>query len=207
MDKFIMYNNYRRPKVNCPPAVLKVLLIGDTNVGKISLTKRFGENVESGSITRTIGVEILHKNFKNKNSHEEYKLQFWTSSKKTWDFRFPRCYMGADICVLSFAINDRISYTKLKLWRNSFLQRLNTEEAATLLFVVVGNKTNIPRSERKVSRQEAETWCSFSNIPYFEISAKDDTTIEAILEAATTNWEQQVRLIDMYEKNIVVPFL
>ena len=73
----------------------------------------------------------------------------------------------------------------LPIWLYEFLNKLNPIEPDTFPFVLLGNKCD-KIAERKVQASKIKQYCETkSNMPYFEISAKNNTNIEAAFEEVT----------------------
>lgn len=184
------------------PTLLKMVIIGDASVKKPYLSKGFTKEV--GSITRTIGIEILHKDIEKNN--KKYTLQLWNFTNTHTQFHeISSFWTGADICVLNYAVDNLDTFENVEKWRNLFLQQLNIQEAANFPFIVIGNKTDDPNFKRRVSAEKAEAWSQKRHIPYFEISANDNVNIQAIFDTAITNWELWDATIKVYDKDIELP--
>jgi small GTP-binding protein len=98
-------------------------------------------------------------------------------------------YRGSDICLLTYAVDDRTSFRNLALWRNEFLYYADVKEGTTFPFLVVGNKVDISSDQREVSCEEARAWClENGNPPHVETSAKDATNVEQAFSIAVESW-------------------
>lgn len=117
---------------------------------------------------------------------QNYTLQIWDTAGQE-RFRSLRTpfYRGADICLLTFAVNDRRSFDNLPSWKHEFLYYADIKEGAAFPFVILGNKVDMP--DRKVEEDLAKTWCVHNgNAPYFETSAKDSTNVELAFVSAVS---------------------
>lgn len=143
--------------------LLKVVILGDGGVGKSCLMNRFVSNQFDENSFHTIGVEFLNKDIDVDS--EKYTLQVCdyfvcasaqfqlNVSFQIWDtagqerFRALRTpfYRGSDICILSYAVDDRDSFKGLKNWREEFLKYADIKNDY-FPFIVVGNKVSTARS-------------------------------------------------------------
>ncbi|XP_012275404.1 ras-related protein Rab-9A isoform X2 [Orussus abietinus] len=170
--------------------LLKVVILGDGGVGKSCLMNRFVSNHFDEHSFHTIGVEFLNKDIEING--EAYTLQIWDTAGQE-RFRTLRTpfYRGSDICLLTYAIDDKNSFKNLASWRDEFLLYADVQEESTFPFIVVGNKVDVPESERQVSLEEAQAWCAENgNPPLVETSAKKATNVEAAFGAAVAAWSQ-----------------
>lgn len=164
------------------PTFLKVVLLGDGGVGKSSLIQRFVSNKFDPSMFHTIGVEFLNKDMEVDG--DRYTLQIWdTAGQERFKSLRTPFYRGSDCCLLTFAVDDVQSYQNLAMWKKEFLYYADVKEPETFPFVVLGNKIDV--SERKVTSEEANHWCSENGkMPYYETSAKESTNVEQAFVAA-----------------------
>lgn len=118
------------------------------------------------------------------------------SSKQLWDTagqeRFQSLgvafYRGADCCVLVYDVNTPKSFETLDSWRDEFLIQASPRDPESFPFVVLGNKVDVGDDRRAISTKRAMTYCqSRSGIPYFEVSAKDNTNVEQAFEVVARN--------------------
>lgn len=119
--------------------LLKVVILGDGGVGKSCLMNRFVSNHFDEHSFHTIGVEFLNKDIEING--EAYTLQIWdTAGQERFKTLRTPFYRGSDICLLTYAVDDRTSFKNLALWRTEFLYYADVQEGSTFPFIVVGNK-------------------------------------------------------------------
>lgn len=182
--------------------MLKLVILGDSGVGKTSLMNRYHSNKFTGQYKATIGADFLSKHVSitdpQTGTIRHVTLQIWdTAGQERFQSLGVAFYRGADAVALVYDIGDGKSFDHLENWRNEFLQQVGIDEkkAANFPFVLLGNKIDRPEGERQVSRQQAEQWCERAGlgsgamggpIPHFETSAKTAENVEgAFLELAT----------------------
>ncbi|XP_011311634.1 ras-related protein Rab-9B [Fopius arisanus] len=168
--------------------LLKVVILGDGGVGKSCLMNRFVSNHFDEHSFHTIGVEFLNKDIEING--EAYTLQIWdTAGQERFKTLRTPFYRGSDICLLTYAVDDRTSFKNLALWRSEFLYYADVQDGALFPFIVVGNKVDVPDLEKQISTEEARAWCAENgNSPLVETSAKNATNVEEAFGAAVTAW-------------------
>lgn len=130
-------------RVNMRPTskntLLKVVILGDGGVGKSCLMNRFVSNQFDEHSFHTIGVEFLNKDIEI--DRETYTLQIWdTAGQERFKTLRTPFYRGSDICMLTYAIDDKHSFRNLQMWKNEFLYYADVKENVQFPFIVIGNK-------------------------------------------------------------------
>ncbi|XP_014223595.1 ras-related protein Rab-9A [Trichogramma pretiosum] len=168
--------------------LLKVVILGDGGVGKSCLMNRFVSNHFDEQSFHTIGVEFLNKDIEING--ESYTLQIWdTAGQERFKTLRTPFYRGSDICLLTYAVDDPVSFKNLNLWKSEFLYYADVPAESSFPFIIVGNKVDVPESEKRVTTEEAEQWCSVNGgLPLVETSAKDATNVETAFSAAVAAW-------------------
>ncbi|PPD75046.1 hypothetical protein GOBAR_DD28011 [Gossypium barbadense] len=147
--------------------LLKVIILGDSGVGKTSLMNQYPAAVKfSNQYKATIGADFLTK-----------EVQF---EDRLFTLQVLHFYRGADCCVLVYDVNSMKSFDNLNNWREEFLIQASPSDPENFPFVVLGNKIDVDGgNSRVVSLKKARAWCaSKGNIPYFETSAKEGVNVE-----------------------------
>jgi Ras-related protein Rab-7A len=102
---------------------LKIIIIGDSGVGKTSLIESFNFKKISRSAKPTIGAEFTKKKVRLASSGVEVNLQIWdTAGQERFQSLCTSFYRGSDGCVLVFDISQPESYENLEKWRQNFIQ-------------------------------------------------------------------------------------
>jgi Ras-related protein Rab-7A len=167
--------------------LLKIILLGESGVGKTSLMDQYVNRKFSSAYKATIGADFLSKEVMIEE--KLVTLQIWdTAGQERFQSLGSPFYRGADACILVYDITSERSFEKLSNWRNEFFSQSHIPDAENFPFVVIGNKTD-KENERRVPKASATQWCKTNSpkrpIPLYEASAKDNTMVErAFLEAA-----------------------
>jgi len=157
--------------------LLKVIILGDSAVGKTSLMNRFVKQEFSQQYRATIGADFLSKEIMVDN--KLVTLQIWdTAGQERFQSLGVAFYRGSDCCVLVYDITSSKSFDSLESWREEFLNQANPKNPESFPFVVLGNKVD-KETERRVPQTKAQAWTrSKGEIPLFECSAKDSLNVE-----------------------------
>ena len=157
----------------------KILLIGDSGVGKTSVILRFTKNIFKEEFLNSIGVDFKSKDLNIDG--QKVKLQIWdTAGQERFRTITASYYRGAHAIAIVFDLTQRISYEHVKRWMND----INKFAKENVLKFLIGNKSDLI-NERKVYYEEARALASQMNTTYFEVSAKKDENINEFFEAAT----------------------
>jgi len=146
--------------------LFKVLLIGDTGVGKSSLLTRYVENEYHHNYIATIGVDFRNKTIRSEG--ELAKLQLWdTAGQERFETINSTYYRGAHGILVCFDLTNNTSFTRVQHWLNTINNRVNTPP----VIILVGLKNDLI-VKRVVSRADAEMYAIKNKMPYFEASSK-----------------------------------
>ncbi|XP_021723650.1 ras-related protein Rab7A-like [Chenopodium quinoa] len=159
--------------------LLKIIILGDSGVGKTSLMNQFVNKKFSNQYKATIGADFLTKELQFED--RLFTLQIWdTAGQERFQSLGVAFYRGADCCVLTYDVNVTKSFENLNRWREEFFITGIPSDPDNFPFILLGNKIDVDGgSGRVVSEKKAKAWCmSKGNIPYFETSAKDGTNVE-----------------------------
>ncbi|KAB2052011.1 Ras-related Rab7 [Gossypium arboreum] len=184
--------------------LLKVIVLGDSGVGKTSLMNQYVYNKFNQQYKATIGADFVTKELQIDD--KLVTLQIWdTAGQERFQSLGSAFYRGADCCVIVFDVNILRSFETLNNWREEFLKQADPSDPESFPFIVIGNKIDIDGgNSRMVSEKKARDWCaSRGNIPYFETSAKEDYNVdEAFLCVAKTALASEHEQHDIYFRGI-----
>eukprot|EP00803_Ostreobium_quekettii_P006911 evm.model.scf_4446.1 EVM.evm.TU.scf_4446.1 scf_4446:960-2995(-) len=159
---------------------MKVIILGDSGVGKTSLMNQYVHKKFSPQYKATIGADFLSKEIQIDD--KLVTLQIWdTAGQERFQSLGVAFYRGADCCVIVYDVNNNKSFDNLDHWKDEFLVQAAPRNKESFPFVVVGNKIDQDNGEsRVVSEYKARRWCAVNgNIPHFETSAKEDINVDA----------------------------
>ncbi|KAF8567099.1 hypothetical protein P879_06941 [Paragonimus westermani] len=156
--------------------LLKVIIVGDSGVGKTSLMNQYVTRKFSNQYKATIGADFLTK--ETTVDDRVVTLQLWdTAGQERFQSLGVAFYRGADCCVLVYDVTMPNTFKTLDSWRDEFLIQASPRDPENFPFVVIGNKCDLPN--RAIAERRARQWCQLKgNLPYFECSAKEATNVQ-----------------------------
>ena len=149
---------------------LKILLIGDSQVGKTSLLLKYTEHVFPEEHIATIGVEYKDK-FILKDNYN-IRLQIWdTAGQERFHSITKNIYRNANGVLFVYDITNQESFSNIKNWIKD-LQNVGND----IKGVIIGNKIDLEQ-KRDVSKQDLEEIGKKYNMPILETSAKQSINV------------------------------
>ncbi|KAG7231422.1 hypothetical protein INR49_011942 [Caranx melampygus] len=171
--------------------LLKVIILGDSGVGKTSLMNQYVNKKFSNQYKATIGADFL-----TKEVMVDDRLVTMQERFQSLGVAF---YRGADCCVLVFDVTAPNTFKTLDSWRDEFLIQASPRDPENFPFVVLGNKIDL--ENRQVTTKRAQAWCqSKNNIPYFETSAKEAINVEQAFQTIARNALKQETEVELYNE-------
>ena len=151
--------------------LFKVLLIGNSGVGKSSLFLRFVDDIWEDNFVPTIGVDFKVKTL----SIEEktIKLQIWdTAGQDRFRTIISSYYKGGHGLLLIFDLTDIDSFKSLNNW----LMEIERNANKNIIKVLIGNKCDL-KEQRKVTEQQINEFAEINGMKYLETSAKNNINV------------------------------
>ncbi|AOW27691.1 small GTP-binding protein domain [Candida albicans P57072] len=179
--------------------LLKVIILGDSGVGKTSLMQQFVNSKFSHQYKATIGADFLTKEITVDNN-KSVTLQIWdTAGQERFQSLGVAFYRGADCCVLCFDVTNEKSLNNLTSWKDEFLVQSNVSNPQDFPFIIIGNKIDVDDSKKIPSLSKklnniTNNQMGGLNYPVFETSAKDGVNVEAAFEVIAKMALQQEEL-------------
>ena len=150
----------------------KILLIGESNVGKTSIILRYTENEFQTNGISTCGVDVKCKYVSVDNT--KIRLDIWdTAGQERFRGLAKNYFRGANGFILVYDITDINSYEKLKGWMNDAKEKIESD----CKMMVVGNKKDC-NDKRKIDTQILEQFGKKNNVLTMEVSAKTGEGID-----------------------------
>lgn len=152
--------------------LFKVVLIGDSGVGKSNLLSRFTRNEFNLESKSTIGVEFATRSIQV--GGKVIKAQIWdTAGQERYRAITSAYYRGAVGALLVYDIAKHITYENVERW----LKELRDHADANIVIMLVGNKSDL-RHLRAVPTEEAKAFAERNELSFIETSALDSTNVE-----------------------------
>jgi len=152
--------------------LFKLLLIGDSGVGKSCLLLRFADDTYTESYISTIGVDFKIRTIELDG--KTIKLQIWdTAGQERFRTITSSYYRGAHGIIVVYDITDQDTFHNVKTW----LQEIDRYASENVNKLLVGNKCDLT-PKRVVEYQTAKEYADSLGIPCLETSAKSATNVE-----------------------------
>eukprot|EP01017_Pseudomicrothorax_dubius_P028320 TRINITY_DN335_c0_g1_i1.p1 TRINITY_DN335_c0_g1~~TRINITY_DN335_c0_g1_i1.p1 ORF type:complete len:208 (-),score=44.00 TRINITY_DN335_c0_g1_i1:165-788(-) len=170
--------------------LFKLLLIGNSAVGKSSLLIRFSDNIFNESFLPTIGVDFKIRTLDL--SGKVAKLQIWdTAGQERFKNITSSYYKGAHGVVLVYDITDRQSFKDVENWLGEVGKHANEN----IVKLLVGNKADL-ESQRQVTTEEAREFANSLGIKFVETSAKSSSNVETAFRTLSTEIKARIAKTD-----------
>jgi small GTP-binding protein len=159
------------------PNTFKILTLGESEVGKTSILRRFVENKFLKNHLATIGIDYRTKIIKVYG--RDIRLKIWdTAGQERYHNITNHIFKGADGIVLIFDVTQESSFIKINDWIEQIKSNISQEE---ICLILLGNKCDI--EERMVSKEKGKEMADSLNVDYYETSALNGTGINEAFEA------------------------
>jgi len=155
----------------------KIIIIGDSFVGKSSLTIKAAKNIFDNYYTATVGFEFFTMLFKI--SSKVIRLQIWdTCGQEEYRSLIQNFYRNASLAIIVYSIDKRTSFENLEIWLNEIKEKGNPD----VKIFLVGNKNDLIEN-REVSTEEGEKFYETHKLNFFiEASAKTGLNAEELFK-------------------------
>ncbi|XP_076151282.1 ras-related protein Rab-18-B [Alosa pseudoharengus] len=155
---------------------LKILIIGESGVGKSSLLLRFTDDTFDPDLAATIGVDFKVKTIAIDGNRA--KLAIWdTAGQERFRTLTPSYYRGAQGVILVYDVTKRDTFTRLENWLNELETYCTRNDLVKML---VGNK--IDKDNREVDRNEGLKFARKHSMLFIEASAKTRDGVQCAFE-------------------------
>ena len=180
--------------------LFKLLLIGDSGVGKSSVLLRFSDNTFSESCISSIGVDFKIKTIEI--GGKSIKLQIWDTEPQERTCTITSSYYrGAHGVIIVYDVTNLTSFRNVKQW----LQDINRYAREGVTKLLVGNKCDLI-IEKTVDYIIAKEFAETCGISFLESSAKDSTNIEDIFIKISDDIQNGVSaVLNKGEQSEIVP--
>ena len=155
---------------------IKVMVIGETRIGKTSLIKKYTKNTFGGVYLTTVGIDFQEKIINSEG--KAVKVQIWdTAGQERFRNIAKNYFHTSDGFLLVYDITCKESFEKLNFWYEQI--KLNAPEHTKCM--VVGNKCDL-EEKREVSKEEGDNFSKEQNIKFYETSAKEGINVNTIFQ-------------------------
>lgn len=157
----------------------KVLLVGDSGVGKSSIMLQYVENQFIETFISTIGVDFKMRVITV--AGHKIKLQIWdTAGQERFRTITTAYYRGAHGILIVYDVTNRVSFDNVSRWQKEILT--NTPSGKSPIQLLIGNKTDSPSHLRKVTVEDAKRVSDNTGIRCLEVSAKTREGVDGMFD-------------------------
>ena len=158
--------------------VFKILLLGDSEVGKSCFLMRYSDNVFIDNYITTIGLDYKLKTVKL-DTGKTIKVQLWdTAGQDKYRTIAKNYYKGSHGILLLYDITKQSSFDNIREW----VRDIKEEVSEKAIIFLIGNKIDI-EDQRKISKEKGEELAEEFKIPFFEASAKSGKNVDEVFKA------------------------
>ena len=159
--------------------VAKLLIVGDSRVGKSCILTRFTEACYTPNSIMTVGIDCKSKKIQVDDSI--IKLQIWdTAGQEKYRSITQNFYKNALGVIIVFDLTDRTSFDNVKRW----IAQIKNNSDFDICMILAANKCDDEKN-RAVSKEEIGKLAGEREINWYETSAKEDINIQEIFLAIT----------------------
>ena len=152
--------------------IFKIVIIGDSGVGKTNLISRYLKNDFKPETKATIGVEFNDKKYEYKN--KKIKIQIWdTAGQERYRSLTSMYYKGAKGAILVYDITSKNSFENIDKW----LIEMKKTADENIKIILIGNKCDLI-DKREVKEDDGKIKAKDLNVPFMETSALNCINVE-----------------------------
>ena len=156
--------------------IFKVLLLGNSDVGKSSLILRYVDQVWSDTFVPTIGVDFKVKTLELQN--KQIKMQIWdTAGQERFRNVISSYFRGAHGILLIYDVTNRDSFKNLESW----LIEIEKNASENVLKILIGNKNDLV-DDKEIKTEEGQAFANRNGMQFIETSAKENTNVTEAFE-------------------------
>jgi len=166
--------------------VYKVLLLGDSSVGKTCFLLRYCDKTFQEAHLSTIGLDYRLKTMTLK-SGKNIKLQIWdTAGQDRFRAITKNYYKGANGIILIYDVTNLQSYENVKNW----ITQIKDEANPNVIIYLAGNKVDVKDEERVVKTEDGQRIADEYKLKFYETSAKSGINVNIIFEELVENVDE-----------------
>jgi len=165
------------------PILFKIVVLGESGVGKTSLLLRYVSNKFTVATKSTIGSDFLNKEITLDG--KPINLQIWdTAGQERFQGLGTSFYRGADGVCFVFDVTRRKTFEELAAWKKAFLIQVGHEGNDNFPMILLANKIDL--ENREVTKSEVASFCQKEGIQFYETSAKESINVDKAFEQVTS---------------------
>ena len=182
----------------------KIILIGDSAVGKTSIFKKISSGTFSDRNISTIGMDKRTLNFKDikveingKETTEDFNIILYdTAGQERYRAITKNYFHGSDIVFILYDITNRKSFDDVESWLESISEILSSWKTAQYSIILFGNKLDVVENEeksREIEEEEANNLCNDKGIKWGGECSVKEHSVEKLTEMLINSWKEHVQ--------------
>ena len=167
---------------------IKIVLLGNLNVGKTSIASRYCKNSFNEHHINTIGGAYQQQKVVLSNG-AVVKLHIWdTSGQERFRAMTNLYYRDAQVALLTYDITNESSFSGIEFWIEELKYKVENDN---MILFLVGNKSDVNNEERKISKNQGKKFADDNNMIFYETSAKTGDGVKDLFnDVARKAYEQ-----------------
>ena len=172
--------------------LFKILLIGNTGVGKSTLLIKYIDNIFLSSHVNTIGVDFKINNIRINDKN--IKLHIWdTAGQERYRSIIKAYYNGAHGVLIIIDLCNKESIEQIDFWINE----IKKHSSSNIIMYIIGNKADLEH-KRVISYNDINNYAKLNKIKYFETSATNFDDIDNVFNCIATD------LMNEYKNSYII---
>lgn len=156
----------------------KLVLLGESSVGKSSIALRFVKDQFEDFRESTIGAAFLTQTVR-RDENTTVKLEIWdTAGQERYKSLAPMYYRNAHCAIVVYDITQEESLENAKGW----IRELQRHADSNIVIALVGNKLDLADTRRAISTDEGKQYADSEGLMFLETSAKTPTNVQELFE-------------------------
>ena len=156
--------------------LIKLVVIGDSGIGKTNFIFRFTEDKFSIVHVATVGFDYKSKIINLPNTKKKIKLQIWdTAGQERYMAINRNIFQRVQGIILMYDITDRDSFDHLSRWIDLINKNVSNKP-----YILVGNKLDLANEKRIIEKEEGEKVAMDNNVEFFEGSGRSGENVDKI---------------------------
>jgi len=158
------------------PRIFKIVLLGDTGVGKTALIHQFVEKEFRADFKATIGADFSTHNLEIDG--QKIEMQIWdTAGQERFNSVGSAFYRGTDACILVFDCTQLETFKRLDFWKENLFSKSGIK-GEKFPIIIFSNKSDLSE-QKQVTYESAKAWAESLQYDLIEVSAKTGENVEA----------------------------